>query len=116
MGIINLLLPPLNDGFGVFNNLFSTMLVSVLYMYCYEMISTGIKEKEGRKIFCGAGLALLLYLPVIIFGYVDVPMTHTVVISLTFIPNTGSAFILQKRRDANVMIRRMVLNTKNLNR
>ena len=87
MSTINLMLPTLKDGTFMVNNIFSTMCVSVLYMWFYQMVVTGIKEKKTVKILGGIGLAVLLYLPVILFNYLWIPMTSAVDIALNFIPN-----------------------------
>jgi hypothetical protein len=56
-------------------------------MWFYQMVVTGIKEKKTVKILGGIGLAVLLYLPVILFNYLWIPMTSAVDIALKFIPN-----------------------------
>lgn len=47
----------------VINNIFGTLFLGVLYMYCVDKLTTGIKEKKAKKIF---GAIALMLIPIIL--------------------------------------------------
>ncbi|MDR2654860.1 MAG: conjugal transfer protein TraX [Oscillospiraceae bacterium] len=79
-----------NNNAALINNIFSTFFITALYMFCADMIKSGVKEKKAGKIALSvllmlapvAGSALVLF---VING--GVALSAWLVIAATAIPN-----------------------------
>jgi hypothetical protein len=76
-----------NENVMLINNVFGTMLLTVMYLLFIEMLREGIREKQTKKIVAGS---LLMLLPVIyslaFLAILDI-MTRQLIIVLFLIPN-----------------------------
>ncbi|MDR1378924.1 MAG: conjugal transfer protein TraX [Synergistaceae bacterium] len=76
-----------NDKVTLINNVFGTMLLTAIYLFCIETLREGVREKQARKIVAGALLMFLHVLYSLIFMIALNTLTWQSVVALSFIPN-----------------------------
>ncbi|WP_053954989.1 TraX family protein [Inediibacterium massiliense] len=88
---------PRTDSFGLMNNIFSTLLMIIIYLSMVEYLTKAIKEKSMANIIKGVGLFILpIALGMIMFMNITVPgMMHLIfMIPTPMIVEGGPVFVL----------------------